>query len=260
MTTDEPRALRTLAERIAREAGDLAAAGRERGIEVSSKSTATDMVTQWDRAAESVILEGLALARPDDAVVGEEGGSRPGTTGLEWHVDPVDGTTNFLYGIPAWAVSVGVLGADGPVAGAVWIPPLGEMFSAHRGGGATRNGEPVRASGCTNLALALVGTGFGYDPAVRERQVRDLVPVMPRIRDIRRFGAASVDLCMVACGRTDAYMERGLQSWDLAAGWIIAVEAGAVVTAIDGGAVRPESVLAAAPGIHGAMVGLLSAG
>jgi myo-inositol-1(or 4)-monophosphatase len=260
MTTDEPRALRTLAERIAREAGDLAAAGRERGIEVSSKSTATDMVTQWDRAAESVILEGLALARPDDAVVGEEGGSRPGTTGLEWHVDPVDGTTNFLYGIPAWAVSVGVLDADGPVAGAVWIPPLGEMFSAHRGGGATRNGEPVRASGCTNLALALVGTGFGYDPAVRERQVRDLVPVMPRIRDIRRFGAASVDLCMVACGRTDAYMERGLQSWDLAAGWIIAVEAGAVVTAIDGGAVRPESVLAAAPGIHGAMVGLLSAG
>ncbi|MEN9793110.1 MAG: hypothetical protein RL330_1188 [Actinomycetota bacterium] len=260
MTGDEPRALRTLAERLAREAGDLAAAGRERGIEVSSKSTVTDMVTQWDRAAEIVILEGLALARPDDAVVGEEGGSRPGTTGLEWHLDPIDGTTNFLYGIPAWAVSIGVLDADGPVAGAVWIPPLGEMFSAHRGGGATRNGEPVRASSCTDPALALLGTGFGYEPSVRERQVRDLIPVLPRIRDIRRFGAASVDLCMVACGRTDVYMERGLQSWDLAAGWIVALEAGAVVTAIDGGAVRPESVLAAAPGIHGAMVGLLSAG
>ena len=260
MIPADPRELRTIAERLARRAGDLAADGRERGIEVSSKSTATDMVTQWDRAAELEILAGLAEARPDDAVVGEEGGSRPGTTGLEWHVDPVDGTTNFLYGIPAWAVSVGVLDAHGPVAGAVWIPPLGEMFSAHRGGGATRNGETVRTSDCNDLALALVGTGFGYDPDVRERQIRDLVPVLPRIRDLRRFGAASVDLCMVACGRTDAYLERGLQSWDLAAGWIIALEAGAVVTALDGGRVHPDSVLAAAPGVHAAMVGLLSAG
>jgi myo-inositol-1(or 4)-monophosphatase len=260
MTPADPRELRLLAERLAREAGDMAAEGRERGLEVSSKSSATDMVTQWDRAAERTILEGLAAARPDDAVVGEEGGSRRGTTGLEWHVDPVDGTTNFLYGIPAWAVSIGVVDDDGPVAGAVWIPPLGEMFSAHRGGGATRNGGTVRASRCVDLSLALLGTGFGYDPSVRERQVRDLVPVLPRIRDIRRFGAASVDLCMVACGRTDAYMERGLQSWDLAAGWIVALEAGAVVTAIDGGPVRPESVLAAAPGIHGAMVRLLAGG
>lgn len=258
MTPADPAALRELAERLAREAGDLAAEGRERGIEVRSKSTTTDMVTQWDRAAEMVILAGLTTARPDDAVVGEEGGSRPGTTGLEWHVDPVDGTTNFLYGIPAWAVSVGVLDADGPVAGAVWIPPLGEMFSAHRGGGATCNGRSVRASSCADIGLALLGTGFGYDPAVRERQARDLVPVLPRIRDIRRFGAASVDLCMVACGRTDAYMERGLQSWDLAAGWIVALEAGAVVTAIDGSPVRPESVLAAAPGVHSAMVRLLA--
>ncbi len=258
MTPADPAALRDLAERLARGAGDIAAAGRDRGIEVSSKSTATDMVTQWDREAERVILAGLAAARPDDAVVAEEGGTRDGSTGLEWHVDPVDGTTNFLYGIPAWAVSVGVLDEDGPVAGAIWIPPLGEMFSAHRGGGATRNGESVSVTSCSDIGLALVGTGFGYDPAVRERQARDLVPVLPRIRDIRRFGAAAVDLCMVACGRTDAYVERGLRSWDLAAGWVIAAEAGAVVTAIDGGPVRPESVLAAAPGIHRALVDLLA--
>jgi len=253
-------ALRALAERLAREAGDVAAAGRARGrVEASTKSTLTDMVTEWDRASEAVVVRGLVAERPDDAVVGEEGASRPGTTGLEWHVDPVDGTTNFLYGVPAWAVSIGVLDADGPVAGAVYVPALDEMYSAHRGGGATCNGSPIRASDLGDVSLALVGTGFGYSPEVRERQARALVHVLPRVRDIRRFGAAAVDLCMVASGRLDAYFEEGLQSWDLAAGWIIALESGAVVTAHDGSPVRPSAVLASAPGIHRALVSLLSA-
>jgi myo-inositol-1(or 4)-monophosphatase len=246
----DPKELRLLAEAVARDAGALLHDQLDRArLEVGTKSSGTDMVTEMDRAAEARIVTGLLGARPDDGLLGEEGTDRPGTSGVRWIVDPLDGTTNYLYALPGYAVSIAAELHGEVVAGVVLDVERDELFAATLGGGASRNGAPIQASPISELALALVATGFSYDAQRRRRQAQVLVEVLPRIRDVRRFGAAAVDLCSVACGRVDGYWEKGLQTWDLAAGALIAAEAGAVVTDLEGGPPAADSVVAAAPGI-----------
>jgi len=255
---DERRALCDLAEALAREAGDLALAGRKAGLsEVRTKSTATDMVTEFDHVCENVITNGLRNARPHDAIVGEEGASDQGTSGLTWYIDPIDGTTNFYFDLPNWAVSIGIVDDDGPLAGAVYVPALGEMFTGARGLGAYVNGEHISVRDNSLLTDALVCTGFSYAPERRLRQARRVANMVHKVRDIRRFGAAAIDLCFVACGRLDAYFEEFLHPWDLVAGGIIATEAGAVITNFSGGVMEPREVLASTPGVHKDLVALL---
>jgi len=248
-----------LAVDLAQKAGRLLLADApDRADDVSTKSSRTDMVTAVDRASEALIVDALAKERPDDGVLGEEGSSREGTTGVRWIIDPLDGTTNYLYGFPLFAVSIGVE-VDGEVeAGAVAHPSFGELFSATRGGGARCNGAPIAVSGKADLSTALVGTGFAYDPEQRRDQARWLQHILPSVRDIRRGGAASIDLCWVACGRLDGYYEAGLAPWDVAAGDLIAREAGANTSDFDGGPVRLGSVVAASPAIAPALRKLVS--
>lgn len=184
------------------------------------------MVTEFDRAAEEQIVGRLRRKRPLDGIVGEEGSDTAGTSGVHWLIDPIDGTTNFLYGLPGWAVSVAALDDDGALAGAVYVPAFDELFTATRGGGALLDGQPIRCGEVTDPATALVATGFGYTADRRARQGARVARLLPQVRDIRRFGAASVDLCYVAAGRLDAYFEEGLGPWDFAAGELIAREAG----------------------------------
>jgi fructose-1,6-bisphosphatase/inositol monophosphatase family enzyme len=244
-------ALRRLAERLAREAGDLLLQGLQQNREAEgTKSSPTDLVTVWDRRSEDLIRSGLAATRPDDGVLGEEGGSSAGTSRVRWVVDPLDGTTNYLYGLPGFGVSIAAE-VEGEVTVATVADPLhGELFSAVRGRGARRNGVPINGSDHADLATALLATGFSYEAERRRRQAQVLTQVLPCIRDIRRGGAAAVDLCWVACGRFDGFWERGLAPWDFAAGALIAAEAGAVVGDLDGGAPSSEFVMATAPRLH----------
>lgn len=234
----------------------LLVGGRPRALDtVRAKSTATDMVSEMDHAAEEAIRAVLLGARPDDGFLGEETGARPGTSGCTWVVDPLDGTTDYLYDFPGWNVSVAGVDEAGTVVAVVAIPQLGEVFTATRGGGARRNGEPVACSTVDALPGALCATGFSYDPDRRARQGAVLAAVLPHIRDVRRMGAAAADLCSVACGRVDAYWERGLAPWDAAAGALIAREAGATVWGDDG---APSSlVIAAGPEIFASLHDLL---
>lgn len=232
-------------------------------LRVDTKSSATDPVTEVDRQVEAMIVDRLLHARPDDGVVGEEGASRPGTTGVRWIIDPIDGTVNFLYGIPGCNVSVAVEEDGVVVAGAVVDPLHGDTFAAARGHGATRNGAAIRASRATDPARSLVATGFGYDPDRRRRQAEVLVRVLPQVRDVRRLGAAAIDLCWVACGRLDGYWEKGLHPWDWAAGGLVAEEAGAVVgtvgdVALPGG--LPDAcIVAAGPDLFAPLRGIVTA-
>ena len=239
-----------LATALAKEAGALALAMRRSAAVVDAKSSPTDVVTAADRAVEELVLGTLRRERPDDGLLGEEGGSRTGTSGLRWVVDPIDGTVNYLYGIPQWAVSIGVEDADGPLVGVVLDPSGDELWQAVRGGGSTLNGERLQVSGATELAQSLVATGFGYDARRRAAQAALLPDLLPRVRDIRRLGAGALDLCNVAAARVDAYYEQGLSPWDLCAGGLVAAEAGAVVTGLRGRPAGYDLVLAAAPGIH----------
>jgi myo-inositol-1(or 4)-monophosphatase len=265
MTADvSASSLRALAAELATAAGTLALDGRRRlgigqPIGHDTKSTPTDPVTEFDRAAETLIVDALRVRRPDDSIVGEEGGGHRGSSGLEWHIDPIDGTVNFVYDLPAWCTSVGVVDERGPLAGAVFVPVTDELFTAARGEGAAHNGAPIRCSSATQLASALVGTGFSYSPATREQQARRLAALLPEVRDVRRYGSAALDLCLVACGRLDAYFEEHLNSWDLVAGVLIAAEAGAVTSNFDGGAADPVATVASAPGVHRALVELIAA-
>jgi myo-inositol-1(or 4)-monophosphatase len=246
--------LLALATAAAHGAARLLADGRRRALAtVTTKSSPTDMVTEMDRAAEALIRDHLLGARPGDGFLGEETGLEHGTSGLRWVVDPLDGTTNYLYGHVGWNVSIAAEDGKGALVAVVVDPVLDETFTATRGGGASRNGIQIRCNPATDLATALCATGFGYDPDRRRRQAEVVASVLPRVRDIRRVGAAAVDLCSVACGRVDAYWERGLGPWDLAAGSLIAREAGAVVD--DGGA--SGFVVAAPPGIFEAFRALL---
>lgn len=251
--------LRAIAEDLARHAGDMALAGRKSGeVAATTKSSPTDMVTQFDQASEQLITSGLRTLRPDDGIIGEEGAEHIGTTGLTWHIDPIDGTSNFFFDIPMWAVSIGVADDHGPLAGAVYAPALGEMFSAARGHGATVNGSPIAVRHNSDVSDAMLCTGFSYRVHERPANAARVARLITQVRDIRRFGAAAIDLCFVACGRLDAYFEEHLHSWDLVAGQIIATEAGAIVTDYSGAPVRPAQVLASQPNVHAAVVALIN--
>ena len=243
-----------LARTIALEAGELAAQRRREGVEVAAtKSTIVDVVTEADREVERLIRARILDARPDDAILGEEGGSSSGTSGLTWVVDPIDGTVNYLYGIPHYAVSIAVVEGDpDPLTwtglhGCVLNPAIGELFTGSRGEGAFLGGTPIRTADPVPLELALINTGFAYAAEIRGRQGEVVTRMLPMVRDIRRFGTASLDLCMVASGRTNAYFERTLSPWDHAAGAIIAREAGAVVKGFGDAAPSRDFILAAEP-------------
>ncbi|PRY62601.1 myo-inositol-1(or 4)-monophosphatase [Knoellia remsis] len=263
--------LEELAAAVALSAGRLIVDERPDAVEVAStKSTATDVVTVMDQRSQDHLVARLREARPDDAVLGEERGGATGTSGITWVIDPIDGTVNYLYGIPAYAVSVAAVvgdptreGAWRPFAGAVHNPVTGELFRARTGGGARLvladdSDRMLAPTACTDPALALVGTGFGYAAQRRERQARLVLDLLPQVRDIRRIGSAALDLCAVAAGSLDAYYETGLNPWDLAAGWLVATEAGAAVGGFDG----PGSALtwACAPGLVGTLPELVAEG
>jgi myo-inositol-1(or 4)-monophosphatase len=259
VSTPHAGALLDLATDLARRAGALAVQMRV-GVEtLAPKSSPTDVVTAADQAVERLLSAGIRLARPDDGLLGEEGAADEGTSGLRWVVDPIDGTVNYLYGIPQWAVSIGVEDADGTVVGVVFDPSKDELWQAVRGGGATLDGVPLHCSGVTSLAQSLVATGFGYDGRRRAAQARILPGLLPAVRDIRRLGAGALDLCGVAAGRVDAYYEQGLSPWDLSAGRLIATEAGARVEGLRGRAASQDLVVAAAPGVFDALHDLLVA-
>jgi myo-inositol-1(or 4)-monophosphatase len=249
----DPAALLALAEAAAREAGALLlrlqAVAR---TEVGTKSSATDMVTDADRASERLIIERIRAERPGDAILGEEGtvGAEAGDSPVRWVIDPLDGTTNYLYRHPFFAVSIGVEVAGVACVGVVHDPSHGETFTAIAEGGALLDGKPIAVSGHADLATALIGTGFSYLRDQREEQGAVVTRLLPRVRDVRRHGAAALDLCWVACGRLDGYYERWLGgAWDLCAGDLIVREAGGLTSAIEGGPVVPPSVLAASPAL-----------
>jgi len=224
------------------------------GMAVDTKSSGTDMVTDMDRWAETTIVDLISSARPDDGLIGEEGAFRESRTGVTWLIDPIDGTTNFLYDIPGYSVSIAARVDGLEVVGAVHDPIRDERFRAIRGEGATLNDVPISASDSQHLATALVATGFSYDSDRRRAQAEVLTHVLPAVRDIRRFGGAALDLCAVACGRVDAYYERGLGEWDSAAGALIAAEAGAI---IDNRQPAGGAFTGAAPGVFEAFAKLL---
>jgi myo-inositol-1(or 4)-monophosphatase len=251
VTTGE---LRALAESVAREAGALlreAFHGPE--LRITAKSTPTDLVSEADHNAERLIRERIAAARPDDGVLGEEGGDRVGTSAVRWIVDPLDGTVNFLFGIPQWAVSIACEDAEGMLVGVVYDPMRDELFSAERGGRPTLDGRPITASTKRDMATAMVGTGFGYDSEVRRAQAVVAARLLPEVRDLRRFGAAAIDLAWTACGRLDAYYEHGLNAWDLAAGGLICECAGLVVRPLEPVGPSAPGVLVAPPELAAAM-------
>jgi myo-inositol-1(or 4)-monophosphatase len=249
--------LLSLATDLAREAGALALDMRLGVAVVLAKSSPTDVVTAADHAVEEQLVERLRRARPADGLLGEEFGSVDGTSGLTWVIDPIDGTVNYLYGIPQWGVSIGVEDGDGAVVGVVYDPAKDELWQAVRGQGSTLNGRPLRCSTVTSLDQALVGTGFGYDSRRRAAQSKALPDLLPRVRDIRRLGAGSLDLCSVAAGRLDGYYEQSLSPWDLSAGTLIAREAGALVTGLRGKPPSYDLVVAAGPGVHAQLHDLL---
>lgn len=248
-----PGALLDIALELALEAGRLLTEERPDVLRMTTKSSRTDVATHMDRASEDLLVAGILARRPHDGILGEEGGERPGTSGVRWILDPIDGTTNYVYDLPIWAVSVAAEVDGVVVAGVVEAPALGRRYFAALGDGAWEGdpGSPhrIRVTGETDLGLALVTTGFGYAAARREQQAEDLRILAPRVRDIRRLGAASLDLSWVGAGLLDASFESGLKPWDLAAGGLIASEAGAVVSGLHGRPAGESLAIASTPGI-----------
>jgi myo-inositol-1(or 4)-monophosphatase len=248
--TEQPPAateLLGIATEAARAAGELLRerflAGGERAT--GSKSSPTDVVSEADLAAERAIRAVIAGRRPGDAILGEEGGETPEGEGLRWIVDPLDGTVNFLYGVPQWCVSVAVHDDDGGVAGVVFDPLRDELFAAERGGPPTLGGTALTGSPSSDLASSLVATGFAYAAEVRAIQAQVVARLLPRVRDVRRMGSAALDLAWTAAGRYDAFYERGVQAWDIAAGVILCECAGLQVRTLDADGITPAGVLVA---------------
>jgi myo-inositol-1(or 4)-monophosphatase len=251
-----PAELLEIAVGVAREAGELLSSRSGDVAVAATKSSPTDVVTEMDRRAEDLITSRILAARPGDAILAEEGGESGNAAlggAVRWVIDPLDGTVNYLYGLADWAVSIAAEVSGKIVAGTVFVPGRGETFTATVGGGAWLAGEPgaapraLAARPGVPLAQALVATGFGYLAARREVQGEVVAALLPRVRDIRRGGSASVDLCSVAAGRVDAYYERGLNYWDYAAGALIAAEAGAVVAGLSGPPSGSMTIAAAGP-------------
>ncbi|MGA0961705.1 MAG: inositol monophosphatase family protein [Ilumatobacteraceae bacterium] len=254
--------LRSLCIDLAVSAATRAAEGRAQRarLDAETKSSVTDLVTEFDRAAENYIRERLSSERPRDGVVGEEGVDVPNTSGLTWIVDPIDGTTNFVFGLPAWGCSIAVTRGDTILAGAVHLPALRETYSAALGKGASLNGNNLTSSQSTSLHTALVATGFAYDSQRRSQQGALVAKLLPQIRDIRRSGSAAYDLCCVAAGTVDAYYEHGLSIWDIAAGVLIAREAGAKVEFTPDSATTNITVVASASPIFESLRSAIAAG
>ncbi|GGV27828.1 inositol monophosphatase [Kitasatospora herbaricolor] len=242
--------LLSVALEAADRAGTLLRDGRPADLGVAgTKSSPVDVVTEMDLASEKLVLELIAGRRPDDGYLGEEGADRPGSSGVRWVVDPLDGTVNYLYGLPSWGVSVAAELDGRAVVGVVAVPARGEVFHAVLGGGAHLDGRPIRTRPAAPWGQALIGTGFNYVGAVRVRQAEVLLALMPEVRDIRRAGAAAVDLCDLAAGRLDGFYERGLQPWDRAAGLLIAAEAGVLSGGRPGRPADGLLTVAAPPGV-----------
>lgn len=255
--SSEAAELLDLARRTANEVASLVLERHGEVHAVETKASDLDLVTAVDRAAEERIASLLLDARPDDSLLGEEGSGVVGTSGVEWVVDPIDGTTSFYYGLPGFSVSIGARRGGEWLAGCVVAPALRAEYAAARGRGATLNAVPVRCRETTALAKALIATGFSPDHERRARQAGQIADILPQIRDIRRMGSAALDLCAVAAGQVDAYYEVGLSVWDHAAGALIAAEAGAVTIVEPDPVTGRAFVVAAAPGIADELVALL---
>ncbi|HEY8771510.1 MAG TPA: inositol monophosphatase family protein [Thermoleophilaceae bacterium] len=236
-----------LAERAARAAAAVLLerfGGPVKGLD--SKTSATDPVSDADREAERAIRELLEAERPHDGLLGEEGSRQAGESGRRWVVDPLDGTVNYLYGIPQWCVSVALEDSSGALAGVVLDPIRQELFASERGQGTSLNGGQVRVSGANELGRALVATGFSYEPVHRAEQAEVVSRLLPRVRDIRRAGSAALDLAWVAAGRVDGFYERGVKPWDWAAGRLLVEEAGGATRELPG---EPFGLVAAGPAL-----------
>ena len=242
-----------LAVSIAKSAGDLLMA-RPDVFDLATKSSAIDFATQMDTASEKLIVGKILEARPDDGIIGEEGSSIPSTSGVTWVIDPLDGTVNYFYGLAGWNVSIAVKDSEGVQVGVVFAPSINSLCTATKDGGAFCNGKKISCNEPVEFNRALVGTGFSYDVKDREDQARIVSKLLLEIRDLRRIGAGAADLCLVATGRLDAFYELGLNEWDLAAGGLIATEAGALVTGRNGGPAGKEMVIAAGPSLHARLV------
>jgi myo-inositol-1(or 4)-monophosphatase len=258
----DPAALLILAAETASAAATFLREGREglgsAGGDLTTKSSPTDIVTAMDRAAESMIVERLLDQRPDDGVLGEEGANRAGPSGVRWVIDPIDGTVNYLYRLPSWSVSIGVEVDGEVVAGVVHDGPCDVAWTALRGGGAFRNGARIGCSTETDLSQALLATGFSYVAERRRLQGQVVAGLLPRVRDIRRLGSAALDLCNAGAGHVDAYCEQSLNPWDLAAGGLIAREAGCRVEGLHGAPASDRLVIAAPPALFGQLHDLLA--
>jgi myo-inositol-1(or 4)-monophosphatase len=256
---ETPGALSRYARRLAAGAAEVVRGADPRAAHtIEAKSTSTDLVTAVDKASERWLVDQIKRDRPADGVLGEEGGERRGTSSVRWVLDPIDGTVNFVLGLPQYAVSVAAE-VDGQIlAGAVCNPATAEMFHAVHGGGAWLDGRRLTGPRHVELARAVIGTGFSYDRARRGRQATVVAELLPRIADIRRQGSAALDLCAVAAGRLDGYFEVGLNLWDYAAGALVASEAGCVVSGVGGGPPSPHLTVAAGAELSADLVAILT--
>jgi myo-inositol-1(or 4)-monophosphatase len=257
MSAPDPAPLLELATDLSRRAGALALSMHAGLDGHDTKSTPTDVVTAADHACEQLLADGIRAARPDDGFLGEEGASSEGTSGVRWVVDPIDGTVNYLYGLPQWAVSIGVEVDGQALVGVVFDAAKDELWTAVRGEGAFLGGRRLRCTAVQELSQTLVATGFSYDARRRSVQAQHLARVLPAVRDLRRLGAGSLDLCSVAAGRVDAYYEQGLNPWDMSAGLLIAAEAGARTGDLRGGPAGYRMVVASAPAVFEPLVEVL---
>ncbi len=255
---DEVFGLEQFAVELAAGAGDLVARASHGELQVSAKSTQTDLVTAVDRASEQWLVEQIEKRRPGDAVLAEEGGGRHGTSGVRWVLDPIDGTVNFVLGLPQYAVSVAAEIDGVVVAGAVCNPVTKEMFHARLGGGSYLGDARLRGPRDVALERAVIGTGFGYGAARRGRQAAVVAELLARIGDIRRQGSAALDLCAVACGRLDGYYEAGLSRWDFAAGALVASEAGCLTSGLRARDAGERMTAACGPTLAPALFALLT--
>ena len=247
--------LLSLAMAIATQAGELLLQ-RPTDMNINQKSSARDFATQMDHASEALIVREILRARPSDGIIGEEDSTIESSSGITWVIDPIDGTVNYFYDLPGWNISIAAKDERGVLVGVVHAPTINSTWHAIRGHGAFKNGKPIHVNDPVDLGAALLGTGFSYDTSRRTEQAAFISGLIPRVRDIRRFGAAAVDLCHVASGTFDGYFERDLKEWDLAAGTLICGEAGGVVSGAgfgaDGRLVEPGEAMtiAAGPGLH----------